>query len=215
MALSCPAQGSPIPAFRSVKEVWKLLFQSRLVDLLQSFLYFQRALSWNCLPVIHSAFHARHRVHLYHLIGLWLAIFKPSMLNILRKNILRCFKVEKLSYPAQGSPISSFEYVVIPIIAEPVGGSAPKFSQLASSSTISMPSTNSFSLSCPAQGSPVPAFRWDVYSVLSSEPIGGSAPKFSQLSESSKLTMPSVRPFSLSCPAQGSPVPSFRFVELV
>ena len=97
-----------------------------------------------------------------------------------------------------------------------------------------------FSLSCPAQGSPVPSYRfvislifgtvsqyrtaqgscvnlllsisnmhWRVFTTL--EPIGGSVPKFSMVTESFTLTKAAAHPFSLSCPAQGSPVPSYRF----
>ena len=44
------------------------------------------------------------------------------------------------------------------------------------------------------------------------EPVGGSSPKFSLLSKSFELEMPYSHPFSLSCPAQGSPVPSYRSV---
>ena len=44
------------------------------------------------------------------------------------------------------------------------------------------------------------------------EPIGGTKPKFSQESESSTFTKQSGLQLSLLCPAQGAPLPSFRFV---
>ena len=45
------------------------------------------------------------------------------------------------------------------------------------------------------------------------EPIGGTKPKFSQESESSTFTKQSGLQLSLLCPAQGAPLPSFRFVS--
>ena len=43
------------------------------------------------------------------------------------------------------------------------------------------------------------------------EPIGGSTPKFSMVTEAFVFTKPASEPLSLTCPAQGSPVPSYRF----
>ena len=45
------------------------------------------------------------------------------------------------------------------------------------------------------------------------EPIGGSAPKFSGESTISNLLRERSESLSLTCPAQGSPTPSFRLVE--
>ena len=45
------------------------------------------------------------------------------------------------------------------------------------------------------------------------EPIGGSAPIFSLGLKSSTVEKPSAIPFSLTCPAQGFPVPAFRLVD--
>ena len=42
------------------------------------------------------------------------------------------------------------------------------------------------------------------------EPVGGSAPKFSEKSSGFVLTEKSLHPFSLACPAQASPTPAFR-----
>ena len=67
------------------------------------------------------------------------------------------------------------------------------------------------SLSCPAQGSPVPSYRLvNVVKFRLAEPVGGSAPKFSGELKISTPEKASDEPLSLSCPAQGSPVPSFR-----
>ena len=45
------------------------------------------------------------------------------------------------------------------------------------------------------------------------DPIGTSAPKFSIESKTSSLVRDSVKSLSLSCSAQSSPVPTFRFVR--
>ena len=97
-----------------------------------------------------------------------------------------------------------------PTLSEPVGGSTPKFSGKLKSSTVEESFAQPFSLSCPAQGSPVPSFRSVLPLLQFSEPVGGSAPKFSEKSKSSTLFEVLGEPFSLSCPAQGSPVPSYR-----
>ena len=46
------------------------------------------------------------------------------------------------------------------------------------------------------------------------EPVGGSSPKFPTLTSTLTPSMASALPFSLSCPAQGAPVPSYRPVQL-
>ena len=46
------------------------------------------------------------------------------------------------------------------------------------------------------------------------EPIGGSSPKFSAESSISNLIRDQARSLAMSCPAQASPVPSFRSVSL-
>ena len=118
-----------------------------------------------------------------------------------------------LSCPAQGSPVPSFRSSMNDSnLAEPVGGSIPKFSGKLKSSTVEESFARPFSLSCPAQGSPVPSFRSVSNLTKFSEPVGGSSPKFSEKSKSSSLFEILAEPFSLSCPAQGSPVPSFRSI---
>ena len=98
---------------------------------------------------------------------------------------------------------------------------------------VDLPALHPFSVTCPAQGSPPPFFRLKSSNQLVSlssgkayphtaalsvklctisEPVGGSAPKFSEKSSGFVLTEKSARPFSLACPAQGSPTPSYRSV---
>jgi len=65
----------------------------------------------------------------------------------------------------------------------------------------------------PAQGSFTPAFLKDVLeSDYNSEPVGGSAPKFPSETDLSRLTHKEGNPLRLTCPAQASPLPSFRCV---
>jgi len=45
-----------------------------------------------------------------------------------------------------------------------------------------------------------------------SEPIGGSIPKFSTENDGSKLVRGFMSSIALTCPAQGYPLPGFRFV---
>ena len=94
-----------------------------------------------------------------------------------------------------------------------MGGSAPKFSGELKISTPEKASDEPLSLSCPAQGSPVPSFRSTMNDSNFAEPVGGSIPKFSGKLKSSIVEEYFARPFNLSCPAQGSPVPSFRSVS--
>ena len=117
------------------------------------------------------------------------------------------FQPTSLSCPAQGSPVPSYRSVnVVKLFsAEPVGGSAPKFSGELKISTPEKASDEPLSLSCPAQGSPVPSFR-SVLNVLTlAEPVGGSTPKFSGKLKSSTVEESFAQPFSLSCPARGPP----------
>ena len=46
-----------------------------------------------------------------------------------------------------------------------------------------------------------------------SEPVGGSAPKFSSDTKTSGIERRVLNPLSLRCPAQGSPIPAFRFAS--
>lgn len=65
----------------------------------------------------------------------------------------------------------------------------------------------------PAQGSLTPAFLKDfLESDYNSEPVGGSAPKFPSETDLSRLTHKEGNPLRLTCPAQASPLPSFRCV---
>ena len=97
-----------------------------------------------------------------------------------------------------------------------MGGSAPKFSTDLTTSGVRRSSKTAFSLSCPAQGSPVPAYRLYLELILtyfsSLEPVGGSSPKFSTDVTRSDVQRSAFASLSLSCPAQGSPVPAFRLL---
>ena len=99
-------------------------------------------------------------------------------------------------------------------LLEPVGGSPPKFTMETKTLTMDRVSQDPLSLSCPAQGSPVPAFRSvsqaETLSSFFSEPIGGSAPKFTIDSKLSLVERKLAEPLTLVCPAQGSPVPGYR-----
>ena len=94
-------------------------------------------------------------------------------------------------------------------LVEPIGGSKPKFSVVTDYSHSVL---HNLSLNCPAQGSPVPTFRFVPFKFIlfEIEPIGGSAPKFSGVSDLSRLIGKASHPQTLSCPAQGSPIPTFR-----
>ena len=95
-------------------------------------------------------------------------------------------------------------------LLEPVGGSPPKFSLETKTLTMERVSEDPLSLSCPAQGSPVPAYRFVALRFPFSEPIGGSAPKFTIDSKLSLVERKFSQPLTLVCPAQGSPVPGYR-----
>ena len=97
---------------------------------------------------------------------------------------------------------------------EPVGGSPPKFTLETKTLTMERVSEDPLSLSCPAQGSPVPAYRLVPLSFPFSEPIGGSAPKFTLDSKLSLVERKFAQPLTLVCPAQGSPVPGYRSLHL-
>ena len=114
-----------------------------------------------------------------------------------------------------------------------MGGSSPKFVMNTRGLMVDLPALHPFSVTCPAQGSPPPFFRLKSSNQLVSlssgkanphtaalsvklctisEPVGGSAPKFSEKSSGFVLTEKSAHPFNLACPAQGSPTPSYRSV---
>lgn len=90
----------------------------------------------------------------------------------------------------------------------------PKFSGSSILSSFLAKESLPQTLSCPAQGSPVPAFRCaiSIHSPLK-EPVGGSAPKLNGVSVRVYLLGKVSQPQTLTCPAQGAPVPAFRFVH--
>ena len=121
----------------------------------------------------------------------------------------------ELSCPAQGSPIPAFRSVSqILTLTEPVGSSAPKFTLKRDGERRGVMSGSPFDMSCPAQGSPVPAFRLVLPTFLITEPVGGSAPKFSSDAKTSGIDRAAMHSLSLACPAQGSPVPAYRYFSL-
>ncbi len=98
-------------------------------------------------------------------------------------------------------------------LPEPIGGSKPKFSQESESLTFTKSSGGKLALLCPAQGSPIPSYRLECFLsaiVIVAEPIGGAKPKFSQKTETLAFTEMKGTELGLLCPAQASPVPSFR-----
>ena len=104
--------------------------------------------------------------------------------------------------------------VVTKHLLEPIGSSTPKFSSVTAHEQ-SFRAGSECNIVCPAQASPTPAFRLESPPhLLILAPIGTSAPRFSIESKTSSLVRSSEKGLSLSCSAQSSPVPSFRFVWL-
>ena len=92
----------------------------------------------------------------------------------------------------------------------------PKFSSVAIEQILARNQV-AIALTCPAQSSPVPAFRYSVFINLAInilEPIGGSAPKFVS-GATENLVKQQLHSVSLTCSAQASPTPNFRYLELV
>ena len=73
---------------------------------------------------------------------------------------------------------------------------------------------HNFTGSClSSPGGPSPSLQASFIKTTFLEPVGGSAPKFPALTSTLTPSMPSALPFSLSCPAQGAPVPAYRPVQ--
>ena len=184
--LPCPAQGSPIPSFRFVRLLYSQPFE------------------WG----------TRFKFSLQHL--LFATQEPPASLSLkfYLENVLEDSTVSthSLLYSARvHQSICQFISVTLSCIIEPVGGSTPKFSGKLTSSSLKEAANRPFSLSCPAQGSPVPSYRYNLNKhSLHAEPVGGSAPKFSSSQTSAGFTTRLQSTFSLSCPSQRSPIPSYR-----
>ncbi|KAF4517353.1 hypothetical protein B566_EDAN011740 [Ephemera danica] len=113
---------------------------------------------------------------------------------------------------AQGFPVPAFRYA-----HQPVGSKAPTFSTEAKSSTYIKTQGLGIVLLCQAQGFPVPAFSGvsQQFLKLFSEPVGSKAPAFSTDSKGSIFVRSQGQGFSLLCPAQGFPVPAFRYDQII
>ena len=101
-------------------------------------------------------------------------------------------------------------------IKDPIGSSPPNIPIKEKFSHMGSMKGNALAMSCPAQGFPVPAFRYSKpcpnfncsLSHTNSEPVGSSAPKTSIKLDSVQSS--DKHALSLSCPAQGFPLPAFR-----
>ena len=133
--------------------------------------------------------------------------------------VLYLFKMHLLKYQTSHKHIQAIHtlwepntYLPSYFMPEPIGISVPKFSSVAIEQ-ISTYNHQSMALTCPAQSSPSPAFRWNLhhfYKIPALEPIGGSTPKFSS-DATENILAHSDRTLSMACPAQASPVPTFRW----
>ena len=210
LSLSCPAQGSPVPAYRLVPLSFpfsepiggsapKFTLDSKL-SLVERKL--AHPLTLVC-PAQGSPIPSYRSLHL----------------------------TSSNSFSWVAHPDSNYDFDWR--TAEPMGGSSPKFMVNTRGLMVDLPALHPFSVTCPAQGSPPPFFRLKssylpvsvsaqgkpipkkrpvCQTMYISEPVGGSAPKFSEKSSGFVLTEKSDHPFSLACPAQGSPTPAFRSV---
>ena len=115
-----------------------------------------------------------------------------------------------LSCPAQGAPVPAYRPVTHQLLPRARWRINPKIS-FGDNCQPGQTCLFLFGSLLPSPGCPRPRLQASPKN-LSLEPVGGSAPKFSALASSSTVAMPSKLPFSLSCPAQGSPVPAYRFV---
>ena len=134
LTLVCPAQGSPVPGYRSASN-----FSSSLVNTSPS--------QWKVHPPScfeHSEANCQP--------ACLLLPVSPLTLNFERKKSASLFASSRESHPVN----QVFKQLCI---TEPVGGSAPKFSEKSSGFVLTEKSLHPFSLACPAQGSPTPAFR--------------------------------------------------------
>ena len=102
-------------------------------------------------------------------------------------------------------------------IKDPIGSSPPNIPIKEKFSHMGSMEGNTLAMSCPAQGFPVPAFRYSKpcpnfncsLSHTNSEPVGSSAPKTSIKLDSIRSS--DKHALSMSCPAQGFPLPAFRW----
>lgn len=95
-----------------------------------------------------------------------------------------------------------------------MGSVKPKFPTTDKSHAFETINHESVTLLCPAQAYPVPSIRYSslfFFHVL--EPMSTAIPKVSSKSKYDVLEYPKTVSLALICPAQGFPVPSYRFVK--
>ena len=134
-AITCPAQGLPLPSFRYLR-----------LESLKLFKFFHRTYWINQTEIyIHCWFFRIQKVNgskfCYNLPG------SRAPASIIQVLLLHDLKNQK----------------DVPIFLEPIGMSLPKFSTTSDTlGSFKSKIGKSFSLLCPAQGKPIPAFRWVV-----------------------------------------------------
>lgn len=102
-------------------------------------------------------------------------------------------------------------------VTEPVGSAAPRLTGSSKINLVNEAKDEPISMSCPAQASPLPAFRLGrrlepTFSLpLYLEPVTGTVPKFDSDTKLSLFERSSHAQLALLCPAQGFPLPSFRY----
>lgn len=105
-------------------------------------------------------------------------------------------------------------------VLEPVSGAAPKLTSGDKLISVESYSGASTTLLCPAQGYPVPSYRWglcsEVFVVWFLEPVGVKAPQVSTAQKTVVYFLANRGDnLALVCPAQGFPVPIFRYLMVV
>ena len=230
IALTCPAQGSPIPSFRldfllmifvqnpldqpnpNFHPFWSYLLSPKLQGKVQQ----SHVQLRGCL-YLHSG-RISFDPFLQNLLVCQCPSFQPvQKLWVHSKLIwdkkLHCFvQLRENLFQHSGQSLQSFTFDVF---VEPIGSAKPKFASKLDSLTFTKYLSNGIALTCPAQGSPIPAFRLVELHFENSkflEPIGGASPKFSHESKTSSLFKSNGESISLACPAQAFPVPAFRLV---
>jgi hypothetical protein len=100
-------------------------------------------------------------------------------------------------------------------VLEPAGSSVPKFPTMEKSQGFRARVNHYCTLLWPVQGFPVPTFRWDSIAFWwlnfhFIEPVGSSIPKFPTMDNVRGFQVMRDQTFTLLCPAQGFPLPTYR-----